>query len=290
MYNYLIYPTKKMYISQSYLGSYSHSKNYTGTPNDYPIDESCGDNNRDYFYCPCDEVVIKRIWGVNSSGTNTIWMESTSKCLLANGEEDYVTIMVIHPNDDTLKNIKVNQKFKRKEKMFIEGNDGNATGNHFHISVSIGKFNGAGWTQNSKKGWVITGKPIKPEEAFYIDSSFTTIIKSSGLIFKNIPNAIEISPVEKKFDHNQVEVIINDLYVRDNPNGKKLGFVKIGIYDILDEKINGDYNWLQINENGWIAEKEGLWTIKYLKKKCFWCIFLKKIIVLIKKIFIKNKK
>ena len=51
MKNYLIYPTKKMFISQSYTGSYSHSKNYNGNPRDYPIDESCGNSGKDYFYC-----------------------------------------------------------------------------------------------------------------------------------------------------------------------------------------------------------------------------------------------
>ena len=50
MKNYLIYPTKKMYISQSYTGTFSHSKYYNGTPKDYPIDESCGSSGRDYFY------------------------------------------------------------------------------------------------------------------------------------------------------------------------------------------------------------------------------------------------
>ena len=145
MKNYLIYPTRKMYISQSYNGNYSHNKGSSGNPADYPIDESCGSIEKDYFYCPCDEMVVKKIYGVGNSGTNTIWLESTSKVLLANNRESFITIMVIHPNDDTLKNIKVGDKFKRGTAIFLEGNDGNATGNHFHISVSTSKYISDGW-------------------------------------------------------------------------------------------------------------------------------------------------
>ena len=34
------YPTKTMNITQSYTGTYSHSKNYNGSPRDYPIDDN----------------------------------------------------------------------------------------------------------------------------------------------------------------------------------------------------------------------------------------------------------
>ena len=69
MKNYLIYPTKIMSITQNYSDNFSHKPNSTGKPiYDYPIDENCGTTGRDYFYCPCDEIVIKRIYGVGSSG------------------------------------------------------------------------------------------------------------------------------------------------------------------------------------------------------------------------------
>lgn len=119
MKNYLIYPTKIMSITQNYSDNFSHKPNSTGKPiYDYPIDENCGSTGRDYFYCPCDEVEIKRIYGVGASGANTIWLQSTSKVLFADNTEDYCTILVTHPNDDTLKSLKVGQTFKRKEKMF----------------------------------------------------------------------------------------------------------------------------------------------------------------------------
>ena len=51
------YPAKVMNITQSYKGSFSHSKNYNGSPRDYPVDEACADAGRSYFYAPFDCVV-----------------------------------------------------------------------------------------------------------------------------------------------------------------------------------------------------------------------------------------
>ena len=262
MRNYLIYPTKKMYISQSYTGNYSHNKSSTGTPKDYPIDESCGSAGRDYFYCPCNEVIIKRIFGVGASGTNTIWMESTSQVVLANNKESFVTIMVTHPNDDTLKGIKVGDKYKRGAAMFREGNDGNATGNHFHISVSASKYVSGGWQQNNKGAWVIKGNPVKPEEAFFVDTDFTQIIDRKNLNFKNLVKTLG-TPVLRNELVDQIEVLVNNLRVRKTPNGEILGYINMGIYNVLDIENVDNYIWYKIDEDMWIASNEGDWTIFY---------------------------
>ena len=186
--NYLIYPTKVMNITQNYSNSYSHAPHSQGTPADYPIDEACQDSGRDYFYCPCDEMRIAHIYGVNNSHkTNTIWLESTSKVTGPFGT-DYVTILVTHPEDDDLSKLKEGQKFTRGQAMFREGKDGNATGYHFHIAVGTGKFTGSGWVQNSKGSWVnkTTGKQLKPEEAFYVDKTFTSVKYTNSITFKNL--------------------------------------------------------------------------------------------------------
>lgn len=189
--NYLTYPCKTMNITQGYNGNYSHASHSQGIPWDYPIDDACSDGGREYFYCPCDEMRIAHIYGVgNSNKTNSIWLESTTKVKMPYGE-DYVTIQVIHPNDDTLGKLNVGQVFRRGQTMFLEGNDGNATGYHFHISVAAGKFTGSGWVQNSRGAWVIssTGKALKPEEAFYLNPAFTTVKNNAGLRFDKIPQA-----------------------------------------------------------------------------------------------------
>lgn len=195
MKNYLIYPTKVMNITQNYSNSYSHAPHSQGSPADYPIDDACADSGRDWFYCPCDEIKVAHIYGVGKSGTNTIWLTSTSKVVMPCGE-DYVTILVTHPNDDTLSGIKEGQTFKRGAQMFKEGNDGNATGYHFHIAVGTGKFTGSGWVKNSKSAWVnqTTGKQLKPEEAFWIDDSFTTVKNACGITFKHLVSASNTEP------------------------------------------------------------------------------------------------
>jgi len=186
--NYLTYPTKNMNITQGITGD-SHTRHSAGSPADYPIDDGCSDEGRDWFYCPCDELRVAHIYGVwNGKKTNTIWLESNSKVVMPCGE-DYVTIHVVHPNDDTLGGLKVGQTFKRGERMFLEGNDGNADGYHFHIAVGTGKFVAPGWVLNSKGSWVhnTTGRQLRPEEAFFVDPAFTSIIKTKGIEFKTLP-------------------------------------------------------------------------------------------------------
>lgn len=186
---YAKYPTKIMNITQNYTGATSHNDAYIGIPRGYQIDDNCGSTGRDYFYAPYDGKFM-RIYGVGNSGTNTIWFESIDKIKCADGTESFLCTMVIHPNDDTLKDLKLNQVYKQGTPLFLEGKDGNATGYHFHIEVSKSKFSGNGWSKNSKKAWVIN-KGVKLEDVFFVDKSFTTIKSSSGLKFKDLPKATE---------------------------------------------------------------------------------------------------
>ena len=286
--NYLIYPTKTLLISQNYTDTYSHYKNYLGTPRDFPIDETSGEAGRSYFYTPCDEVVVKRIWGVGTGGTNTIWLQSTSKVTTPTFT-DYVTIMIIHPNDDTLKNIKVGDTFKRGEPIFLEGNDGNATGYHFHISVSRGKYVAPGWQNNSLNGYVITGDSKKPEEVFFIDKDFTKVINNKNLKFKYlIKDYGDIVKRDSKV--NQLQVVDNIKLL--DTNKKELGNLNKGIYNYLEVENNyykieyskGLYGYINVeNTNTIIYEKEEIEVVEKIS-------IIKKIGNIIKNIFnnIKN--
>ena len=193
--NYLIYPIKIMNITQTYKNDFSHSRHTVGTPKDYPIDDNCGATGPNgYFYCPCDAMIVKKIYGVGSSSSNVLWLESTTPVITPTFT-DYVTIMIGHIEDAELNKLKIGQKFTRKEPIAIEGKDGFATGEHFHIVVGRGKFKGSGWVKNTNDIWVIntTGGSVKPEDAFFIDNTFTTIKNSAGLNFLDlyIPNIEE---------------------------------------------------------------------------------------------------
>lgn len=188
MAEYLTYPFKIMRITQNYSGSTSHRPHTTGSPKDFPIDEGGKDGGRDPMYAPCD-LIVKRIYGVGTGGTNTLWVESDDEVITPSGT-DFITMQITHPNDSDLRRLKVGQVIKKGEILCYEGIDG-ATGNHIHFSIGFGKMKNSGWVQNSNRKWVlsVTGKTLKPEEAFYVDKSFTTIASSGGIAFKNLPTA-----------------------------------------------------------------------------------------------------
>ena len=186
--NYLIYPIKIMNITQTYKNDFSHSRHTVGTPKDYPIDDNCGATGPNgYFYCPCDAMTVKKIYGVGSSSSNVLWLESTTPVITPTFT-DYVTIMIGHIEDAELNKLKIGQTFTRKEPIAIEGKDGFATGEHFHIVVGRGKFKGSGWVKNTNDIWVIntTVGSVKPEDSFFIDNTFTTVKNSAGLNFLDL--------------------------------------------------------------------------------------------------------
>lgn len=187
--NYLIYPCKVMRITQNYNGKTSHYPHTVGSPKDYPIDEGCSNSGKDPIYCPCDEMVVKRVYGVGTRGVNTLWLESTTKVHFADGTRDYFTMLITHPDDVNLKGIAVGKRYKRGDKITLEGKDG-ATGNHFHISGGKGKFRGNGWLLNTRGKYVLntTGGAYKPEKLFFIDRSFTKVMSKGGIAFKNLPD------------------------------------------------------------------------------------------------------
>ena len=179
-----LYPFRVMRITQRYDGKTSHLLHTTGTPSDYPIDEAGANGGRDPVFAPCD-VTVRRIWGVGTTGVNTLWVESRKKVRLANGKTAVVTLQLTHPNDSDLQRLKVGQTVNKGSVLCCEGTDG-ASGNHIHLSVGTGKMKGSGWTKNSFGKWVLTttGTPLKPEEAFFVDRAFTSVRDSAGLAFR----------------------------------------------------------------------------------------------------------
>ncbi len=201
-----------MNITQTYNNDLSHEKSSRGKPSSYPIDEAGQDSGRDYFYAPCD-LIVKRVYGLGNNGANTIWLESLNPVKLANNTTSYVTIMVMHPNDDTLKSFKVGQTYQQKTQMFLEGTDGNTTGNHFHIEVANCRFSelkNNGWVENSEESWVLSNNSIKPEEAFFIDENFTTIKNTAGLNFK------KLSAQSASYQEGTYQTL-TEIYVRTGP-------------------------------------------------------------------------
>ena len=182
--NYLTYPFKIMNITQSYDDNFTHKRHSEGNLKDYPIDDACGSGVNSYFYCPCNEMVVKKVYGVGIKPSNTIWLESISPVITPTFT-DYVTIMVVHPDDKYLKNIYKGKIYKKNEALFPKGTDGNATGPHFHITLGRGKFSSGGWSKNNLGLWILktTVENIKPEQGFFIDKTFTQVKSNKNLNF-----------------------------------------------------------------------------------------------------------
>lgn len=72
-----------------------------------------------------------------------------------------------------------------------------------------------------------------------------------------------ITPVSRDETSDQIEVLINDLNARDNANGKVLGLMPKGIYNVLEEKEANGYLWVRVSDNIWFATKENDWTKRY---------------------------
>lgn len=242
--NYLTYPCEFLRITQNYLGKTSHYPHTVGNPADYPIDEGGKDTGRSWLLCPCDQMKVMRIYGVGSRGVNTLWLQSTSKVVFADGSSDYFTMLVTHPEDDDLRNLKVGQTFTRGQKICREGKDG-ATGNHFHISGGKGKYTGNGWRQNTKGKYVLncTGGAKKPEALFYIDPAITNVISKGGISFKTLPAEYQVG---------YYIVNTSTLNVRIGPDSsfKKVGTLTIGQRAKI---VEIDDNWGRYEKNKWIC-------------------------------------
>lgn len=184
-YWYFRYPFKVMGISQNYDGSYSHKKYSTGNRKDYPIDEAGSDTGRDWMYA-MNDLIVKKIYGLGSpSQPNTIWLQTKRKVITPLGI-CYVTFRCTHMSDEDSRKFRVGQTIKRGTKLFREGTDGGATGNHIHMTFGQGTYVSPGWKENNKGAFVLTtsGKNRKPEKLLFRDKVFTKKVRSTqGLMF-----------------------------------------------------------------------------------------------------------
>ena len=134
MANYLTYPFKTMCITQNYNGRTSHYPHTTGNPKDYPFDNGGRDSGRDPMYAPCD-LIVKRIYGVGTGGTNTLWVESVDQVMTPAGT-DFVTMQITHSNDSDLRRLRTGQIINKGDIICYEGTDG-ATGNQSYFQNEL---------------------------------------------------------------------------------------------------------------------------------------------------------
>ena len=90
-----------------------------------------------------------------------------------------------HPEDSDIKKLKDGQIIKKGKVICYEGKDGQATGNHIHMTVGTGNYKGLYKNSNDKWCFVCT-TDNKPEEIFYVNTKFTKILNEDGVKFKRV--------------------------------------------------------------------------------------------------------
>ena len=264
---YAIYPFRHMNITQRH-DQGNHVPHWKGSTNygDKPWDEACKDGGRSYFE-PKNDFVIEQVLGLNTTTTNSVRLRSVNKLYIPyKAEPDYLYITLTHMNEDNLRQVKQGQILKSGTKILLEGTDGYCTGNHFHITANIGKYYGL--LQNSNGSWCYTyEKSLLPNEAFYLDGSWTQVIYAREYSFQPVPVAEPVGNIVARNENlDQIEVKVPQLYCRTAPNksGKILGFTKQGIHNYVDKSNADGYNWYNIGV-GWIAYTPE-WCNLYPKK------------------------
>ena len=157
------YPRPTMCITQGYNGNVSHQ----GT---YAIDEAGEDGGIDWFLAPFD-CVIKKV--LDEKYGIWVWAESLEEVECANGYKGYLTIMFGHDNKVRFE---VGKTIKEGETLGAEGTSGEATGNHNHFEIGLGKYKGT-WYKNSD-GVYMLYNAVKPHEYLYLKKDY--VIKKSG--------------------------------------------------------------------------------------------------------------
>lgn len=217
-----IYPFDEMKITQrhdegNHLAHWSPMKQYA----DKPWDEACKDAGRSYFI-PGNDYVVEQVLGAGTDITNTVRLRSLNKVKIPFCEElVYLYITLTHMEESDIVNLKPGDIIRKGERRLLEGMDGQATGNHFHITANIGKYYGL--LKNGNGKWCYTyEKSLLPDEAFYIDKEKTTVYNANGYNFIEVPKNTEPVqvPVEpKKEEFAQFEATLKQGSQLYNANG-----------------------------------------------------------------------
>ena len=203
---------------------------------DCALDLAGKDTGRDDLRAPFDGTV-KRTY----ANCNAVWLQSDKKVKYADGTEDYMTLLVFH--DNSITSLPVGKKIKQGTVFYQEGTKGYATGNHIHLTVSKGKFNGSGWHENEYGSWVADNQyPV--HKALFLDAK-TKIINDWGYPWVKTDTYEVEEPKEDKKSVEEVAQEVIEGKWGNNPERKQ-----------RLEEVGYDYNEVQSLVNELMAKKE----------------------------------
>lgn len=244
------FPMKYLKVTQGY-GLFSSSHKYS-----YALDLAGKDEKADEIYAPFDCKISKLYQPTNTkTNANEVWLTSTKKVLCPNGYYGYLTISITHPSE--ISKMKLGTTYKQGQLICTEGKTGNASGNHIHLEVSIGKI--AGWDiiKKGKVEYYVNKNRVKPEEYLFVkeDSiilsnkhkgSCGKLIKESDITYRVVNVPSEPLWIHKSADYKDSTIL--------DKKGLKNGDEVIGFYK--KGSLMYIYNY----------ERMGYTASKYLKK------------------------
>ena len=252
-YQRILMPMVNVNITQREGGTFSH-KGVNA------IDLAGKNSKIENVYAPVDMKIVK-MYKYNSMG-NSIIATSTNKVRFADGSIDYATFQFMH--DNNIGDLYVGKKIKQWEIFYQEGTSGFATGNHIHLAVKKGKFEGL-----DKNGWAMKNA-INTQKAFYLIEGLHNVINLFGNSYKKAKSKIYTKPEIKKWaKKKRLKSKVNGLNVRLSPN------TKTGkVYRKLNKKSKAInyYGEIKVNGHTWYVYKnikgQNAYVVaKYLKTK-----------------------
>lgn len=245
-----MFPISKTWVSQA-MGEGSHKGTLAidfGILNPYNVTD---------LTAPFDGTIV-HIDPQNLGGG--IAFQSDEKVLYADGTIDYMTLWTGHDNNPP----KLNQKFKQGQ---IYSHMGTAGGvqKHCHLEVQKGKFIMPTKTVPTPYGNVYKlDNALEPFKALFLKEG--DLIKYSPYTWEVAPTTVG-TPVKRDETRDQIEVISTILNARKKPSlkGDILGFINVGIYNIIGKATADNYTWYEVEKDMWIAYNKD-WE-KLLPKK-----------------------
>lgn len=206
------------------------------------------------------DMKIVAMYKYNSMG-NCIIAESTKKVLFADGTLNYATFQFMH--DNNINDLYVGKKIKQWQEFYHEGTTGFATGNHIHLAVKKGKWEGF----DAWNGWALKGA-IASVKAYYLIEGTHKVYNLLGIKYKTVKSRTYTTPKVKKWaKKRKFKATVNHLNARTSPSTKAKRYrylhKKTKAINFYGEVTINGYKWY-VYKN--IKGKPTYVAAKYLKE------------------------
>lgn len=237
-----VFPMEVCNITQGILSGISHKGRYAW-------DLGGKDKYIDVMYAPFDCVVV---WKKPNGSKTGIVVTNTRKVLTPSGtfEANRINILLWHDNDTS--DLWVNKFIPQGQKLYDEGKADKATGNHIHLMVGVGKYDGKYPLYQTIFGnWAIKNQ-VDPIGIFFGND---TIMKNGrGYAWKYWTEIKQVDDL-KSIDHSTLKKgdIVKVIGTHWATGSKIPLWVKLKQYEIiqLNEKsalLKGVNSWVNLND------------------------------------------